>query len=98
MLENRSFLDFVGIVVYVNDKLSAFTIGERMNQETAIIHIEKADTCINGLYAFINKTFVEQYFSDASFINREQDMGIEGLRKAKLSYHPEYLERKFLVK
>lgn len=98
MLKNRSFLDFVGIVVYVNDKLSAFTIGERMNKDLAIIHIEKADTSINGLYAFINKTFVEQYFSDVSFINREQDMGIEGLRKAKLSYQPDYLERKFFIK
>ncbi len=85
------------MVVYVNDKLSAFTIGERVNDDMAIVHIEKADSSINGLYAFINKTFVEECFSDVPFINREQDLGIEGLRKAKLTYQPIKLEPKYTV-
>lgn len=97
MLKNNSSLDFQGMVVYINEKLSAFTIGEKVNTEMAIVHIEKADTSINGLYAFINKTFVEQYFSDIPFINREQDMGIEGLRKAKLTYQPVKLEPKYAI-
>jgi hypothetical protein len=97
MLKNNAHLDFEGMVVYVNDKLSAFTIGERVNDDMAIVHIEKADASINGLYAFINKTFVEEYFSDVPFINREQDLGIEGLRKAKLTYQPIKLEPKYTV-
>jgi hypothetical protein len=97
LLRNKSSLDFEGILVYVNDKLSAFTIGEKVNEDMAIIHIEKADTSINGLYTFINKIFVETHFSSIPFINREQDLGIEGLRKAKLSYHPIKLEPKYAV-
>lgn len=97
LLKNKDKLDFVGIAVYVNEKLSAFTIGEKVNDEMAIIHIEKADSSINGLYNFINKAFVERYFSNVPFINREQDLGIEGLRKAKLSYNPTKLEPKYNV-
>nr|WP_286207910.1 DUF2156 domain-containing protein [Clostridium caldaquaticum] len=97
LLINREKLDFVGIAIYVNNILSAFTIGEKMNANMAIIHIEKADTNINGLYTFINKTFVETCFKDVPYINREQDLGIEGLRKAKLSYQPFKLEHKYAV-
>lgn len=86
------------MAVYVNDKISAFTIGEKVNNDMAIIHIEKADSDIRGLYAYINKTFVEQYLNDITYINREQDLGIEGLRKAKLSYNPVKIEMKYSVK
>ena len=97
LLKNKASLDFEGMLVYVNDKLSAFTIGEKVTEDMAIIHIEKADTTINGLYTFINKSFVEANFSAVSLINREQDLGIEGLRKAKLSYQPIKLEPKYAV-
>lgn len=97
LLENRDKLNLESMAVYVNEKLSAFTIGEKVNNEMAIIHIEKADSKINGLYNFINKTFVEQYFSDVPFINREEDLGIEGLRRAKLSYKPIKLEHKYNI-
>lgn len=97
LLKNSQSLEFKGMVVYVNDKLSAFTIGEKVTDDMAIIHVEKADANINGLYAFINKTFVEEYFKDVPYINREQDLGIEGLRKAKLTYQPIKLEPKYSV-
>lgn len=97
LLNNNENLNFVGMAVYVDNKLSAFTLGEKMNEDMAIIHIEKADADIQGLYAFINKTFVETYFSDVPYINREQDLGMEGLRKAKLSYHPFKMEPVFSV-
>lgn len=97
LLLNKKKLDFLGIAVYVDDVLRAFTIGEKMNDNMAVIHIEKADADINGLYTYINKTFVENYFSDVHYINREQDLGIEGLRKAKLSYHPFKLEQKYSI-
>ena len=48
------------------------------------------------MYSFINKTFVDRCFSDVKIINREQDLGIAGLRKSKLSYHPFKLEKKYI--
>ncbi|KZL90792.1 DUF2156 domain-containing protein [Clostridium magnum] len=97
MLKNSSNLDFTGMVVYVNDKISAFTIGEKVNESMAIIHIEKADTDIRGLSNFINKTFVETCYKDVPYINREQDLGLEGLRHAKSSYMPVRFAKKFIV-
>lgn len=97
LLANSDKLDFIGMAVYVDNMLSAFTIGEKINENMAIIHIEKAAAEINGLYTFINKTFIETYFNEVTYINREQDLGIEGLRKAKLSYHPYKLEAKYSI-
>jgi hypothetical protein len=97
MLTNIDKLNFKGIVVYVDDVVSAFTIGEKVNEDMAIIHIEKAFSNVHGLYTFINRTFAEMYFEDVKYINREDDMGLEGLRKAKQSYYPYKLERKHTV-
>ncbi|MBC2582247.1 DUF2156 domain-containing protein [Clostridium sp. DJ247] len=98
LLENISELELFGMVVYIKDKLSAFTIGEKMNNNMAIIHIEKADPDIRGLYTYINQVFAERYFKNVTYINREQDLGIEGLRKAKMSYMPAMLAKKFIIK
>jgi hypothetical protein len=59
-----------------------------MSDDTALIHFEKADKNFSGSFAAINKMFAGREFADTLFINREEDMGLEGLRKAKLSYHP----------
>jgi hypothetical protein len=98
MLHNRNILDIVGMVVYVDDKVSAFSIGEKVSSEMAIVHIEKAFSDVHGLYTFINRTFAEKYFRNVKYINREDDMGLEGLRKAKQSYQPYKLEYKHTVK
>lgn len=98
ILRNKSEFDYKGIAVFIENKLSAFSVGEKLNDDMAVIHIEKADPEINGLYTFINKSFVEQYFQDVQYINREQDLGIENLRKAKESYHPARLEAKYKIK
>ena len=66
--------------------------------ETALIHIEKADANVPGLYAMINQQFVENTWSGLELINREEDMGIEGMRKAKLSYHPVRMIEKYTAK
>ena len=97
LLKNNSILNFEGMVVFIDNKVSAFTIGEKVDKDMAIIHIEKADSDIRGLYNFINKAFVDAYFSDVPFINREQDLGIEGLRSAKESYIPIKLAKKFII-
>jgi len=83
--------------IYVDSKLEAFSIGENLNDNMAVIHIEKANPDIRGLYPYINQQFLVNEFSDIEFINREEDLGIEGLRKAKLSYHPSRFVEKYTV-
>ncbi|WP_042274239.1 DUF2156 domain-containing protein [[Clostridium] dakarense] len=83
--------------IYIDNKLQAFSIGEMLTDDMALIHIEKADPDIRGLYQYINQQFILNEFSEAKFINREEDLGIEGLRKAKLSYHPIKFTEKYTV-
>lgn len=94
---NMEKLNLDAMAVYVDNKIAAFTIGEKMNPNMAIIHIEKGSSSIRGIYTFINKTFVEKYFSHIKYINREQDLGIEGLRKAKKSYQPVKMGEKYCI-
>ena len=61
----------------------------------AVIHIEKAPDSVDGLYTLINQQFVEHEWADVTYINREEDMGIEGLRKAKMSYQPDFMVEKY---
>lgn len=97
ILNHLKRLNGLGMAVYVNDIIAGFTIGEIVNKSMAIIHIEKGDTSFNGIYAFINRTFAELYLKDILHINREEDIGIPGLRRAKLAYDPIKLEKKFIV-
>ncbi len=90
-------LAFQGGAVIMDGKVEAFAIGELLNPDTAVIHVEKANPDIPGLYAAINQLFCADAWSEVTYVNREQDLGIEGLRKAKLSYHPHHLVEKFTV-
>ena len=96
VLENMKIINTKGIAVYVDEIIVAFSLGEKLNDDLAVIHIEKADVAYSGVYSFINKAFVDRYFNDVKIINREQDLGIAGLRKSKLSYHPFKLEKKYI--
>ena len=84
--------------IFIDGKLEAFTMGEYLNPNMALIHIEKANPEIRGLYPYINQPFLVNEFSDVEFVNREEDLGIEGLRKAKLSYHPVKFVEKYTVR
>lgn len=97
VLENYKALNALGMAVYVEDKIVGFTVGEKANKDLGIIHIEKGDSDYKGVYAFINKAFAEKYLSEVTFINREEDLGLPGLRKAKVSYQPFKLEKKYIV-
>lgn len=90
-------LDYRGGAIQIDSRLEAFSLGEALNQDTAVIHVEKANPEIPGLYAAINKLFCQHAWSDMAFINREQDLGMEGLRKAKRSYNPHHMVNKFIV-
>lgn len=94
---NMEKLNLKAMAVYVDGEISAFTIGEKANSDMGIIHIEKGFTNVNGIYTFVNKAFVENYLKDVKYINREQDLGIEGLRKAKKSYHPIRMGKKYCI-
>lgn len=97
VLQNFQYLGVVGGVIKVDGAIQALTVGERLNQNTAVIHIEKANTEYDGAYAAINHEFAVREWAEMEFINREEDMGIEGLRKAKQSYYPVRMVEKFTV-
>ncbi len=81
-------LGFSGGALLVDGDLAAFTIGEQLTDDMALIHIEKANTAYQGAYPMINQQYVAHQWPHMTYINREEDMGIEGLRKAKMSYQP----------
>ena len=91
----REYVKISGI--YIDNNLEAFTIGEKINEHMAVIHIEKANPEIRGLYPYINQQFLVNEFPDVELVNREEDLGLEGLRKAKLSYHPCKFVEKYTV-
>lgn len=97
LIINYGTMSCKGAFIKVDGKFEAFTIGEMLNNDTVVIHIEKANSGINGLYTFINQQFCEHEWKEAIFINREQDLGVEGLRKAKLSYNPVKLINKYTI-
>ena len=90
-------MDFSGGAIRIDSKLEAFSLGEPLNNKTAVIHIEKANPEIPGLYCAINQMFCSNAWSHMAYINREQDLGIEGLRKAKASYYPHHMVNKYIV-
>lgn len=81
--------------VYVDGVLKAFSVGSLINRDTALIHIEKADSEIRGLYPFIMQQFLLNEFPDIKYVNREDDMGLDNIRKSKLSYHPCCFAKKY---
>jgi uncharacterized protein len=98
ILENSEALDVKGGLILIDGKVEAFSLGEILGADTAVVHIEKANPDIPQLFVVINQQFVEHECQNAKFVNREQDLGDEGLRQAKLSYHPERMVEKFILK
>jgi hypothetical protein len=98
LLDNWHRFPLKGALIKVNGRYEALTIGELLNPETAVIRVEKGNADIHGIYTLINRDFCAHEWQHVKYINREEDMGIEGLRKSKLSYNPAFMVRKFLVK
>jgi len=84
-------LKLQGMVLKVDEKIVAFSIGFPLNKDTFLVLFEKADRACKGAYAMINKLFANEISKQYTYINRAEDAGDEGLKKAKLSYQPEYL-------
>ena len=86
-----------GGILRIDGEAVAFTMGEPVSEDTFVVHIEKAYADIQGAYPMINQQFVEHECMDYPYVNREEDTGSEGLRKAKLSYRPVFLIEKGYV-
>ena len=93
-LREREFLGLTGGLLRVDGQVVAFTVGEQIHPDTFCVHIEKAFADIQGAYSMINQQFLIHEAADCKYVNREDDVGDPGLRKAKLSYHPAFLEEK----
>lgn len=92
-LDNYIALGLTGLLIIEDERVIAFTVASRMGRDTLDVHFEKALPGIDGAYAKINNEFakyVREKYPDITYLDREEDMGIEGLRKAKLSYHPHH--------
>ncbi len=94
-LDHMKELDLKGGALYLNDRVVAFTIGEVLLDDTFHVHIEKAFSDIQGAYPMINQQFVLHEMQDYLFINREEDDGVPGLRRAKESYYPVEMIKKY---
>lgn len=92
--ENFEALDLTGGIIRINGEAIAYTLGERQSDKVFITHFEKAPADIQGAYPVINQEFTRNCLMSYEYVNREEDLGLEGLRKAKQSYNPEI----FLIK
>lgn len=88
-------LQFLGGTIRIDGELQAYALGEALTPDTAVCHFEKAMPGIQGLGQLINQWFAKHALGGFEFVNREQDLGIPGLRQAKESYHPHHMVHKF---
>ncbi len=95
--DNYSALGEKGAVIRVDGEIVAMSFGEAISDDTALIQLEHAREEYRGAYQMINQQFCKNAWSGYAFINREEDMGLEGLRKAKESYQPIFLVKKYIV-
>lgn len=94
-LANFETLGLSGGLLRNEGEIIAFSFGEMLDSKMALIHIEKANIAFSGAYQAINQALLKHKFANSLYTNREEDLGIEGLRKAKLSYQPSFLLEKY---
>ena len=90
-------LGFSGALLKLDGAVVAYTVGEPLHSDTFVVHFEKAFSHIQGAYPAINREFLAQMCQGYTYVNREEDLGIAGLRRAKESYHPLFLVAKYGV-
>lgn len=96
-IRHRKELGLIGGALRAGGEIVAITLGERLTDDTFVVHFEKAYADIQGAYPMINREFVRHELENFTYVNREEDLGEEGLRKAKLSYYPEIILNKGIV-
>ena len=96
-LNNWDALGLRGGILRLDGEVIAFTFGCQATDDMYVVQIEKADHNIAGAYQMINQQFVKRNCTEVLYVNREEDLGIEGLRKAKRSYHPAFMAKKYMA-
>ncbi|MBD3203886.1 DUF2156 domain-containing protein, partial [Candidatus Woesearchaeota archaeon] len=96
-LKNIDQLNISGICIRVDNEIQGFAIGERLNDDTYVEHFEKGNTEYTGIYQYLLREFAKFIPEKFRYLNREQDLGIPGIRKAKKSYNPAYMVKKYLI-
>jgi hypothetical protein len=97
LLKHYDEFEVKGVAIKVNGKVEAFSIGEMLNDDTVVVHVEKGNPEIRGIYVAVCSNFCRTLFPDATYVNREQDLGLPGLRHSKLSLKPTNFVQKFSV-
>ena len=97
LFENWDALGVRGGCLRVGGTMVAFSVGEPLCEDTVVIHLEHADTDYVGAFAMMNQQFLAQEWQNYEYVNREEDMGIPGLRKAKESYRPAFMVKKYVA-
>ena len=97
LFENWDALGVRGGCLRVDGAMVAFSVGEPLCEDTVVIHLEHADTDYVGAFAMMNQQFLAHEWQDYTYVNREEDMGIPGLRKAKESYRPAFMVKKYVA-
>jgi hypothetical protein len=90
-------LGLSGVALRIQDTIEAIAVFEKMNVDTAVVHFEKGSPYYDGIYKAINRETAQRLSSVVPFIDREEDLGVAGLRQAKLSYHPHHFVEVFHV-
>ena len=96
-IRHRDELGMKGGALFAGGQVVAITLGEHLTDDTFVVHFEKAFPEIQGAYPMINREFVRNELKEYTYVNREEDLGDEGLRKAKLSYRPIRLIHKCMI-
>lgn len=99
LFANIDALEVTGGCIIVDNKVAAFSVGEVLNssRSVAVIHLEHANTDLQGSFPLINQQFLKNEWSNLELVNREEDMGLDGLRRAKKSYHPCIMVKKYIA-
>ena len=97
LLQNQKLFNLKTGAIYINGKLEAFTIASLINEDQVQIHVEKANRDIRGLYVAIGKMFLEQNYPQVTYVNREEDMGLAYLKKAKQALNPCHMIKKYTI-
>ncbi len=97
LLDNWQALDITGGCIRVDGEMVAFSLGEPLLDNTVVIHLEHADTSYEGSFAMMNREFLANEWSGYKYVNREEDMGLPGMRRAKESYRPAFMVKKYVA-
>lgn len=99
VFDNYAFFGVEGGAIRLDGRIIAFTFGEKLNDDTVVVHVEKADPNLRGAFTAINQSYIANTWQGrVTYVNREEDMGLPGLRHAKESYKPVKMIEKFTAK